>query len=292
LAEIEPENFNLKKVLIFFTVIFVLIVILSLMITFTHKVPLGEKVALVRVTGVILDSTDIIDELREYEKNSSIKAVVLRIDSPGGAVAPSQEIYEEILKIKENKKIIVSMGTVAASGGYYIAAPADKIVANAGTLTGSIGVIMEIPNISGLMQKIGVETQVIKSGEHKDIASMFKSLKPEEKQILQNVLDDVHNQFIMAVSEGRKKKFEEIKKLADGRIFTGRMAKELGLVDELGNLQDAIMLAGKLTGIKGEPQVIEKKEKFSFFDILKGEFPGKLMGNVFHGISLKYLMTP
>jgi len=292
LAEIETENFNLKKVLIFFAVIFVLIVILSLMITFTHKVQLGEKVALVRVTGVILDSTDIIDELREYEKNSSIKAVVLRIDSPGGAVAPSQEIYEEILKIKENKKIIVSMGTVAASGGYYIAAPADKIVANAGTLTGSIGVIMEIPNISGLMQKIGVETQVIKSGEHKDIASMFKSLKPEEKQILQNVLDDVHNQFIMAVSEGRKMKFEEIKKLADGRIFTGRMAKELGLVDELGNLQDAIMLAGKLTGIKGEPQVIEKKEKFSFFDILKGEFPGKLMGNVFHGISLKYLMTP
>jgi len=282
----------LKKVLIFFAVIFVLIVILSLMITFTHKVQLGEKVALVRVTGVILDSTDIIDELREYEKNSSIKAVVLRIDSPGGAVAPSQEIYEEILKIKENKKIIVSMGTVAASGGYYIAAPADKIVANAGTLTGSIGVIMEIPNISGLMQKIGVETQVIKSGEHKDIASMFKSLKPEEKQILQNVLDDVHNQFIMAVSEGRKMKFEEIKKLADGRIFTGRMAKELGLVDELGNLQDAIMLAGKLTGIKGEPQVIQKKEKFSFFDILKGEFPGKLMENVFHGISLKYLMTP
>jgi len=292
LAEIETENFNLKKVLIFFAVVFVLIVILSLMITFTHKVQLGEKVALVRVTGVILDSTDIIDELREYEKNSSIKAVVLRIDSPGGAVAPSQEIYEEILKIKENKKIIVSMGTVAASGGYYIAAPADKIVANAGTLTGSIGVIMEIPNISGLMQKIGVETQVIKSGEHKDIASMFKSLKPEEKQILQNVLDDVHNQFIMAVSEGRKMKFEEIKKLADGRIFTGRMAKELGLVDELGNLQDAIMLAGKLTGIKGEPQIIEKKEKFSFFDILKGEFPGKLMENVFHGISLKYLMTP
>ena len=282
----------MKKVLIFFAVIFVLIVILSLMITFTHKVQLGEKVALVRVTGVILDSTDIIDELREYEKNNSIKAVVLRIDSPGGAVAPSQEIYEEILKIKENKKIIVSMGTVAASGGYYIAAPADKIVANAGTLTGSIGVIMEIPNISGLMQKIGVETQVIKSGEHKDIASMFKSLKPEEKQILQNVLDDVHNQFIMAVSEGRKMKFEEIKKLADGRIFTGRMAKELGLVDELGNLQDAIMLAGKLTGIKGEPQVIQKKEKFSFFDILKGEFPGKLMENVFHGISLKYLMTP
>jgi len=282
----------MKKILIFFAVIFVIIVILSLLMTFNRKVPLGEKVALVRVTGVILDSTEVIDELKEYSDNSSIKAVILRIDSPGGAVAPSQEIYEEIIKIKKKKKVVVSMGTVAASGGYYISAPADKIVANAGTLTGSIGVIMELPNISGLMQKIGVETQVIKSGEHKDIASMFRALKPEEREILQNVLDDVHNQFITAVSEGRNIKFEEIKKLADGRIFTGRMAKELGLVDELGNLQDAIMLAGRLSGIKGEPEVVEKKEKFSLMEALKGEFQGKLMDNVFQGIRLKYLMTP
>lgn len=281
----------MKKILIFFCIIFVLIAILSLILALNRKSPLGEKVALVRVAGVILDSTDIIEELRDYSKNNSIKAIIIRVDSPGGAVAPSQEIYEEILKIKEKKKIIVSMGTVAASGGYYISAPADKIVANAGTLTGSIGVIMELPNISGLMQKIGVETQVIKSGEHKDIASVFKALKSEEKQILQNVLDDVHNQFIIAVSEGRKMKFEEIKKLADGRIFTGRMAKELGLVDELGNLQDAIMLAGKLAGIKGEPEVVQKKEKFSLTEILKGEFTGKLMDNVFQGVRLKYLMT-
>ncbi|MBI5740921.1 MAG: signal peptide peptidase SppA [Nitrospirae bacterium] len=262
------------------------------MLTFSRKVPLGEKVALVRVTGVIVDSTDVIEELKEYAKDNSIKAVILRVDSPGGAVAPSQEIYEEVLKLKEKKKVIVSMGTVAASGGYYISAPADKIVANAGTLTGSIGVIMEIPNISGLMQKIGVEAQVIKSGEHKDLASIFKSLKPEEKQILQDVLDDVHSQFIQAVSDGRGMKFEEIKKLADGRIFTGRMAKQAGLVDELGNLQDAILLAGKLTGIKGDPEVVEKKEEFGVLDLLKGEFAGKILNNVFHGISLKYLMTP
>jgi len=282
----------LKKVLIFFVLIFAVIAALSIMLTFGRKVSLGDKVALVRVTGVIVDSTDIIEELKEYAKDNSIKAVILRIDSPGGAVAPSQEIYEEVLKIKEKKKVVVSMGTVAASGGYYISAPADKIVANAGTLTGSIGVIMEIPNISGLMQKIGVETQVIKSGEHKDIASVFKSLKPEEKQILQEVLDDVHSQFIQAVSEGRGMDFEEIKKLADGRIFTGRMAKEAGLVDELGNLQDAIMLAGRLTGIKGEPEVVQKKEETGVLDLLKGKFAGKLMDNVFHGISLKYLMTP
>ncbi len=282
----------MKKVLIFFALILVVIVVLSFLTTFSLKTPLSDKVALVRITGMIVDSTDVIEELKEYENDNSIKAVILRVDSPGGAVAPSQEIYEEILKLKGKKKVVVSMGTVAASGGYYISAPADKIVANAGTLTGSIGVIMEIPNISGLMQKIGVETQVIKSGEHKDIASMFKSLQPEEKQILQNVLDDVHNQFIQAVSEGRGMKFEEIKKLADGRIFTGRMAKEAGLIDELGNLQDAIRLAGKLTGIEGEPEVVQKKEKFSVLNLLKGEFPGKLMDNVFHGISLKYLMTP
>jgi len=131
----------MKKILIFFAVIFVIIIILSLLMTLNRKVPLGEKVALVRVTGVILDSTEVIDELKEYANNSSVKAVILRVDSPGGAVAPSQEIYEEIVKIKKKKKVVVSMGTVAASGGYYISAPADKIVANAGTLTGSIGVI-------------------------------------------------------------------------------------------------------------------------------------------------------
>lgn len=269
-----------------------MIALLSLILTFSQKVPLGEKVALIRVTGVIIDSTSVIDEIREYSEDSSIKAIVLRVDSPGGAVAPSQEIHEEIIKAKLNKKVIVSMGTVAASGGYYISAPADKIVANAGTLTGSIGVIMELPNFEGLMKKIGVETQVVKSGKHKDIASVFRSLKPEEKEILQAVLDDVHNQFITAVSEGRGKSFEEIKEIADGRVFTGRMAKEIGLVDELGNLQDAIMLAGKLTGIKGEPRVVTKKEEFSVFNLLKGQLPEKLIGNVFSGVQLKYLFTP
>jgi protease-4 len=281
----------MKKVVIFFLIIFAIIAVISLMFTFSHKVTLGEKVALIRVVGVIIDSTDVIEELKGYGKDSSIKAVVIRVDSPGGAVAPSQEIYEEILKLKKNKKVIVSMGSVAASGGYYIAAPADKIVANAGTLTGSIGVIMEIPNVSGLMKKIGVETQIVKSGKHKDIASAFRELRPEERAILQSVLDDVHDQFIRAVSDGRGMNVEDIKNIADGRIFTGRMAKDLGLVDELGNLQDAIMLAGELTGIEGEPHVVSKKEEFSIFDMIKGHFPEKLIGSTFSGIQIKYLFT-
>ncbi len=281
----------MKKILIFFLIVFGIIVILSLILTLSRKVPIGEKVAVIEVTGVIVDSAGVIQELKEYAGDSSVKAIVLRVDSPGGAVAPSQEIYEEIIKIKGSKKVVVSMGSVAASGGYYISAPADKIVANAGTLTGSIGVIMEIPNVAGLMKKIGVETQIIKSGRNKDIASAFRSLTSEEKEILQAVLDDVHDQFIQAVSEGRGMEVEEVRTLADGRIFTGRMAKELGLVDELGNLQYAIMLAGRLTGIKGEPDVLYKKEKFSVFDLLKGEIPARLIGNVFSGIQLKYLFT-
>jgi protease-4 len=281
----------LKKVLIFFAIVFVVIAAISLLMTFSDKVTVGEKVALVRVAGVILDSTNIIAELKDYSKDSSVKAIVMRVDSPGGAVAPSQEIYEEILKIKKKKKVVVSMGSVAASGGYYISAPADKIVANPGTLTGSIGVIMEIPNVEGLMKKIGISAEIIKSGKNKDIASMYKSLTEEQKDILQDVLNDVHEQFISAISDSRGIEFNEVKKIADGRIFTGKKAQQIGLVDEIGNLQDAITLAGKLTGIEGEPDVVTKKEEFSVFDLLKQKLSGSLADNVFSGIQLKYLYT-
>ncbi|MBI4686271.1 MAG: signal peptide peptidase SppA [Nitrospirae bacterium] len=281
----------MKKVLI---IIVVLIAVVSLVLSLTRSVPMGERVALITVRGVILESRDVIEELKKYSNDSTVKAIVIRVDSPGGAVAPSQEIYEEIKKIKAKKKIVVSMGSVAASGGYYISAPADKIVANPGTLTGSIGVIMEIPNFEGLMDKIGVKTEVVKSGRHKDIASVFRTMSPEERGILQEVLDDVHEQFISAVAQGRKMEVRHIRRLADGRIFTGRTAREAGLVDELGNLQDAIKLAGKLSGIKGEPEVVEKKEKFSFLDIISGNLPKELarIKEGITGISVKYMLTP
>jgi len=282
----------MKKLLVFFIILIMIIAILSLFITVTHRVSLVDRVALIRVEGVIIDSKEIVEELRDYSEDPSIKAVILRIESPGGAVAPAQEIYEEILKIKKKKKVIVSMGSVAASGGYYIASPADMIVANPGTLTGSIGVIMEIPNIKGLMDKIGIETQVIKSGRHKDMASAFKALTEEERRILQRILDDVHEQFIKAVAEGRGMKIEEVRRLADGRIFTGRMAKEAGLVDELGNLEDAIMLAGKLSGIKGRPHVVEKKKRPGLLDIIRGDVSEGLFGRGLPTIRLKYLLTP
>jgi len=281
-----------KKFLLIFFSIFIVIFFISLIFVFFQKnMPMGDRVALIRVEGPILDSKDTIDELKGHLKDPSIKAIIMRIDSPGGAVAPSQEIYEEVRKAVTKKKIVVSMGSVAASGGYYIASPATRIVANPGTLTGSIGVIMEIPNFAGLMNKLGIKSEVVKSGRHKDIASVFRGIKKEDREILQNVLDNVHDQFILAVAEGRKMLLEDVRKIADGRIFTGEQALKIGLIDEIGNLEDAVKVAGKLSGIKGEPEVISKKERFSFTDLLKGSIPKELT-DVFPSVRIKYLFTP
>jgi protease IV len=281
-----------KKFLVILLVLFVVAIVVSLvLVLFQKNIPIGERIALVRVEGPILDSKDVIDELKSHVKDPSIKAIVLRIDSPGGAVAPSQEIYEEIRKAVTKKKIVVSMGSVAASGGYYIASPATRIVANPGTLTGSIGVIMEIPNVEGLMNKIGVKTEVIKSGRHKDIASVFRGIKKEEREILQGVLDNVHEQFIKAVAEGRKMLIEDVKRIADGRVFTGEQALKAGLVDEIGNLEDAIKAAAKLTGIKGEPSVVSKEERFSLIHILRDKMP-KEFSDMVPSVKIKYMFAP
>lgn len=282
----------MKKFIIFFAVLMGIAVIVSLIFALLHKnLPIGDKVALIRIEGPIVDSKEAIDTLKDYVKDLSVKAIVLRVDSPGGAVAPSQEIYEEVRKAVAKKTVVVSMGSVAASGGYYIAAPATRIIANPGTLTGSIGVIMEIPNMEGLMAKIGVKSEVIKSGRHKDIASVFRGIKPEERAILQNVLDNVHDQFINAVSDGRKMLREDVQKIADGRIYTGEQALTVGLVDELGNLEDAVKVAAKLSGIRGEPSVVSREEKFSLISLLRGKMPKELTELV-PSVKVKYLFTP
>ncbi len=237
----------------------------------------GDKIALIRLEGVIADSRKIVKELRAYRKDPDIKAILLRIDSPGGAVAPSQEIYDELIEIQNegSKKVISSMGTVAASGGYYIASATDFIMANPGTLTGSIGVIMELTNFEGLLSKIGVEGVTIKSGKNKDVGSPFRKMKKEERALLQNVLDDVHAQFIEAVAQGRSLDIETVRTLADGRIFTGRQAKEVGLVDELGSLQSAIRRLGEMAGIEGEPKIVETQERTPFLELLETRFLGQ-----------------
>ncbi len=253
-----------------------------------------EHIALIRVEGPILDSHETVTELTRFGKSSAVKAIVLRIDSPGGGVVPSQEIHDAVKSVrqKHQKKIIASMGTVAASGGYYIAVATDHILANPGTLTGSIGVIMELANIEGLLKKVGVTSVVIKSGRHKDLASPFRTMKEEDRRILQEVLDDVHDQFIQAVADGRSLPIADVTQLADGRIFTGRQAKEAGLVDGLGNLDDAIELAAQLAGIEGEPTVVEPRKPFSIREFLDSRLFGYLPNlPIQSGVSLKYLMS-
>lgn len=282
----------MKKACIVATLVLLVLVIISLVLTvFRKNMPLGSKVAVVRLEGPITGSKKIIDELKECARDRSVKAIVLRIDSPGGAVAPSQEIYEEVRRLSARKKVVVSMGAIAASGGYYVASAATRIIADPGTLTGSIGVIMEIPNVEGLMNKIGLKTEIIKSGANKDIGTPFRAMKPEERKILQGVMDNVHEQFIRAVAKGRKMKIEDVRKIADGRVFTGEQALKIGLVDQLGTLQDSIRTAARLAGISGEPQVVEKTGKFSFFDVLSGRFPKELT-DVFPTAKIKYLYSP
>jgi len=282
----------MKKACIVLTFLLLIMVVISLsIVVFGKNIPLRNKIALIRIEGPIMDSKNTIDEIKDYAKDSSIKAILVRIDSPGGAVGPSQEIYAELKKACAKKKVVVSMGSVAASGGYYIASTASRIYANPGTLTGSIGVIMEIPNIEGLMSKIGIKTEVVKSGKNKDIGSAFRKMTPEEKELLQGVMDNVHEQFIKAVADGRHLKTEDVRAIADGRIFTGEQAKEKGLVDELGTIEDAVAAAAKLAGIKEEPEIVSKKDGFSITDIMRNKIP-KELSEVFPSVKIKYLYSP
>jgi protease IV len=213
----------------------------------------GDGVGILQVDGAINDSRDVLTELRRFRDAPWIKAIVLRIDSPGGAVAPTQEIFAELQKVGSKKPLIASMAGMATSGGYYIASACEKIVANPGTMTGSIGVIMQLNNVEELMKKIGVKGFNIKSGANKDIGSPFQALSPEGQAILQSLVDNVHGQFVRAVAKGRGMDEAVVKKLADGRVYSGAQAKDLGLVDELGNLEYAVDLAAKRVGLEESP---------------------------------------
>jgi len=221
----------------------------------------GDGVGLVEVKGVIVDGSETIRQLRLLKKDPRVKAVVLRVDSPGGVVGPSQEISAQVKELAKVKKVVVSMGSVAASGGYYISVPATLIYANPGTITGSIGVLMKFSNIEGLMGKVGMKAFTIKTGKFKDVGSPVRSMQPEEREMLQGVIDSTHQQFVRAVAEGRKLPVSTVAALANGRIFSGEQALALKLVDRLGTLQDAIDEAARLGGVKGEPELIRPPKK-------------------------------
>jgi len=259
-----------------FTLLFFVVMATMTRVGFDFSRERGGSIALIRIEGVITQSEKITKLLNQSRDNDRIRAILLRIDSPGGAVVPAQEIYEAVRKIRESKtkKVVTSMGTVAASGGYYIASASDFIMANPGTLTGSLGVIMELMNVEGLLSKVGIVQTTIKSGTNKDVGSPFHTMTEEEKALLQNVSDDIHGQFIDAVAKGRSLQVEKVRDLADGRVFTGRQAKAIGLIDGLGTFDDAVQKTADLAGIKGRPTVIETKSDFSFFKMVESRFFG------------------
>jgi protease-4 len=243
----------------------------------------GSRVAIVELEGMILDVDDLVRELKGHRDNPGVKAVVLRINSPGGVVGPTQELVRAVQRLREaGKPVVASLGSVAASGGYYAAVAADRIYANPGTLTGSIGVIMQMANVENLFKKVGVDYIVVKAGQYKDIGNFSRPMTLEERRVLQGLLDSVHGQFIDAVAEGRKLDRDTVVKFADGRVFSGVQARDLRMVDALGSLEDAVNEAAKLAGLSVPPSVIRPSKRFSIFDLVRSQV----------GLSLGLPMTP
>ena len=295
---LKTQKSFLKSFFRFSAGLFALIVLLAIGSAFLPdrwKTPKGD-IALVHIQGMLMDSRDIVRQLSSYRHNPGVRGILLRIDSPGGAVAPAQEIYSEIMKLRdENFTVFASLGTVAASGGYYIASAADYILANPGTLTGSISAVMAFNNMEELAAKIGVKPNIIKSGKFKDVGSPLRAMKPEERKLLQSVVDDVHQQFVQAVAIGRGLPISEVSLIADGRIMTGQQALNLKLVDELGGLEKTIELLGKKIGVSGRPKVIEEKEKTPFLDwLLQSSISSNLVKTLMpsHLPGLQYIWNP
>lgn len=234
--------------------------------------PFGPRVAIVELEGIIVEVDDLVRELKRHRENPLVRAVVIRINSPGGVVAPTQEIHAAIRRLREaGKPVVASLGAVAASGGYYVAVAADQIYANPGTLTGSIGVVMQLANVGGLMKKVGVDYVVVKAGQFKDIGNLARPMTAAERRVLQTLLDDVHGQFIQAVADGRKLDRQRVIQFADGRVFSGAQAKSLRMVDVLGGLEDAVNGAAALAGLSTPPNVISPRRRFSLVDLLRNQ---------------------
>ena len=263
----EKKKSPLAKRLLFLALILLALVGISSITSEWVQQGTKNRIGIVDITGLITDSQYITNQVKKFRQDKRIRGIILRIDSPGGAVGPSQEIYDEVLKTRESgKTIYASMGALAASGGYYIASAAEKIFANPGTLTGSIGVIMVFSNAKGLMEKIGLQPEIVKAGEYKDIGSPARAMTQKERNLLQSVVTDVHQQFIEAVASGRDISVAEVTKIADGRILTGRQAYSLNLVDQIGGLQVSIDQLAHKVGIIGSPKIIKETPRVGFLD--------------------------
>jgi protease-4 len=232
----------------------------------------GPRVAIVELEGLIAETDDLVRELRHHRDNPSVRAVVIRINSPGGVVGPTQEVHDALLRVRQaGKPVVASLGSVAASGGYYVAVAADQIYANPGSLTGSIGVIMQMANVDALMKKVGVDYVVVKAGPFKDLGNFSRPMTAEERRVIQALLDDVHGQFIEAVAKGRKLDRGAVAQFADGRVFSGTQALRLKMIDALGGLEDALDAAAKLAKLPTPPAVERPRRRFSLIDLIRNE---------------------
>ena len=256
-----------RPLLIVLTILLVVAIVLGgallLVLHFFNPSSTGlfeEKIGVVSINGTISSSKKISSELVTFAKDDGISAIILRINSPGGGVGATQEIYREVQKIAPQKPVVASMGSVAASGGYYVAAPATKIVSNPGTIIGSIGVFIQFVRLEELMNKIGVDLEIVKSGEFKDMGSPDRKLTQRDREILNALITDLQGQFVSAVASGRNLPVEKVQEIADGRIFSGARAKDLGLVDFMGNFQDAVEITKKIVGIKGDVALVYPKK--------------------------------
>ncbi len=256
----------------------------------------GDKIAIVEINDVIISSEKTVEEIKKFREDKSIKAIIIRMNTPGGGVAASQEIYDEVRKTRESGKIIVvSMGSIAASGGYYISMGANLIVANPGTLTGSIGVIAEFISIKDLAEKLGINQTVIKSGELKDAGNPFRDMNEKDKAYFQDVVDNSFGQFLDVVAKERKINKDTLMQYANGRVFTGLQAQKIGLIDSLGTFEDAVRITARLAGIEGEPRLVRERKKFSFFQSLLGgtvEDVTAIKQKLFEEPILQYKFTP
>lgn len=255
----------------------------------------GEKVAVIELKETIISSENIVRQFKKFRTNSSVRAIVFRVESPGGGVAASQEIYEEVKKTRDSgKPVVVSMGAVAASGGYYVSCGADRIVANPGTLTGSIGVIFQFLHVNELLAKLGIDASTYKTGKFKDSGSPFRPPSADDKRLFDQLLSDVYDQFVDVVARERNMKRSVVVRYADGRVFTGRQAREWGFVDTLGTYEDAIAIAGEMGGIRGKPAVVKERRRQTLMESLLGSAASGLSGirdELFHQPIIQYKFT-
>jgi protease-4 len=284
-----------KKKAWFFIILFVAVALLLSAIAQRSAIGSGDRIGVVEIEGVISESKEVMEDIIRFKEDPSVKGVILRIDSPGGGVGPTQEIYREVVKLNAAKKVYVSMGTSCASGGYYIAAAADKLYANPSTITGSIGVVMQLMIVEDVLKKIGVKANTIKAGEFKDTGSPFKEMTPAERAYMEGITRSIYEQFLKDIASGRKMDIETVRKLAEGRIYTGNQAREADLVDGIGNFYDTVDALKTALAIKGKPNLVYTEKPFSFsrwvFGSLSRDFSHEMADRIFSS-PFNFIMRP